>query len=112
MGNLRCTQESFSLRGNFNSASAQVLTLNFERCDSTKRATCKSEADFRRWLRNKYLVVAFNGQIFNTDAFEDGKISSELQLDWIKVNLNSQPRQTLQLKMTELQLKDSYNLLA
>ena len=42
-GALMCIDEEIELYGDFNTANAKVLLLNFVKCDTTKRTTCKSE---------------------------------------------------------------------
>lgn len=41
---MMCVTEPISLLGNWNTADAGVLTFYFEKCDKTKRKTCKSDA--------------------------------------------------------------------
>jgi hypothetical protein len=46
-----CVDEDVELFGDFNTANARILFLGFEKCDKTKRKTCKPEKEVNEWLK-------------------------------------------------------------
>ena len=44
---LMCMDEQLELYGDFNTANAKLLLLNFKRCDIEKRSTCKSDNEVK-----------------------------------------------------------------
>jgi hypothetical protein len=65
MGNLRCSDESVDFWGSWNSVKASTLSFSYVKCDPTKRGTCKSEEEISQWLKNKYILFAYNDYVFN-----------------------------------------------
>ena len=61
---MNCIDQRLNLYGEWNSGSAQVLFFVFKKCDKTKRSTCKSDEDIKKWLETRYLVVAYNKYTF------------------------------------------------
>ena len=47
----------------------------FEKCDRTKRTTCKSDQDITNWLRRKFIIILENTTCFvNNDYKIDSKL--------------------------------------
>lgn len=57
---LRCikSDEEPVLMGDYNSSVGKIITVKFEMCRGD--AKCKSEAEIKKWLAQKYLVVLEN----------------------------------------------------
>jgi hypothetical protein len=64
-----CIDEEVELYGDFNTANARLLFLSFEKCDNKKRKTCKPDEVVTEWLKNQYLVFAYNSFNFIEDGF-------------------------------------------
>jgi hypothetical protein len=65
-----CIDEEVELYGDFNTANARLLFLSFEKCDKTKRKTCKPESVVNDWLKSQYLVFVYNKYNFIEDGFK------------------------------------------
>ena len=63
--------ERIRLAGNYNSESAQTLALTFEKCDPTKRSTCKSEEETREFMKTKNFVTIENSFSFRQDLYDE-----------------------------------------
>ena len=65
-GKLLCTDETdMMIRGDYNSNTAQLLIIAFNRChpdNSPEGVVCKSDKEIDDFIRGKYLVV-FNNEI-------------------------------------------------
>ena len=68
---LMCLDESFELKGNFNTASGKQLMLVFEVCRDPPGSTehkCKDyETVIKPWLRRKFLFTLENRQVFKKE---------------------------------------------
>jgi hypothetical protein len=86
---LQCMTEPVNLVGNWNTESAKVLEFYFEKCDSEKRETCKSEEEVQEWMKDKYLILAYNRQLFMTDKFGEKRFKKNSYLDWLPVDIET-----------------------
>jgi hypothetical protein len=62
----------------------------FEKCDSTKRKTCKSDEEVKEWMKDKYFIIAYNKQIFNSQKFGDEKFSKYSTIDWHPMDIKNE----------------------
>ena len=83
MHRLQCIDESLSIYGDWNTATAQVIFLAFHPCDSKVRKTCRSKAEIDEWLQNKYIVFVYNKYVFDHDGFNQRTFTKYATLDWI-----------------------------
>lgn len=60
MRNLQCLVDPLKLLGNYNTGTKKMCALYFERCDSKKRKTCKSDKEYNDWANRAALLLAFN----------------------------------------------------
>ena len=60
---LRCIDEEFNVRGDFNTNSAENLMITFELCDSTKR-TCKAKSVIEEALDFSYILLIENQKTY------------------------------------------------
>jgi len=74
---MNCLDTTFELRGNWNTSEAKLLVIDFEPCNPEERDTCKSEEEIRQWLRDKYIMVVYNTQIFNRAEYGEKRIHYE-----------------------------------
>lgn len=81
--------EPVNLVGNWNTETAKVLEFYFEKCDSEKRETCKSEEEVQEWMKDKYLILAYNRQLFMTDKFGEKRFKKNSYLDWLPVDIET-----------------------
>jgi len=86
---LQCMTEPVNLVGNWNTETAKVLEFYFEKCDSEKRETCKSEEEVQEWMKDKYLILAYNRQLFMTDKFGEKRFKKNSYLDWLPVDIET-----------------------
>ena len=75
--------------GDFNTGNARLLFLSFEKCDNTKRDTCKPDEEVKEWLDSQYLVFAYNKYNFVEDAFKERALKTSASLDWVPIDINS-----------------------
>jgi hypothetical protein len=61
----------------------------FERCDSKKRKTCKSESEVKEWMKDKYLILAYNKQQFLQDKFGDERFEKTSTIDWLPLDISN-----------------------
>ena len=46
--------------GNYKSHAANNIMVVFEKCNQASGATCKDEADIKKWLEFKYIITVDN----------------------------------------------------
>jgi hypothetical protein len=61
--------------------------IMFERCDRTKRKTCKSDAQVKEWMKDKHLIFVYNRQLFNSDKFGEETFDKQSYMDWIPLDV-------------------------
>ena len=84
---LQCIREDVVLSGDYNTAAASQLVIAFTPCrneDSSgaqgaisppaNQVKCKPEADIKRWMRRKFILLLENQVEFNKDLVEQEKI--------------------------------------
>ena len=57
------------LLGNFETGTAQVLKIYFEKCNPNVRKTCKPDKDVKEWMKGKFLKFGYNKNIFEKHKF-------------------------------------------
>jgi len=57
------------LQGDWDTGTANVLEIYFERCDSVKRSTCKNETEFNQWVDDKQFIFTVNSKLFMAEKF-------------------------------------------
>ena len=60
MPSLRCFNESISIQGDWDTSTAKVLVLLFERCDPLQRKTCKNDTEIKEFIKKKHFIFAHN----------------------------------------------------
>lgn len=68
--------------------------------------TCKSEKEINTWLKTKYLLIAYNKKILQTQKFEEKAFKKYVWLDWIPITLSDQLITPYSVKVTQF---NSYN---
>jgi hypothetical protein len=86
-GKLQCIDEPIELYGDFNTASAKILFLTFVSCNKTQRKTCKSDREVKEWLKDKYLVMAYNKYTFISDEYKERSFKYQSALDWFPIDI-------------------------
>lgn len=89
MSSLRCIDEQLSVFGDWNTPSGKILILAFEKCDKTKRKTCKTDQEIKEYTKPKYFRFAYNAQEFNEDKFKEEKFDKSVRLDCITMDINT-----------------------
>ena len=56
------------MRGAYNSAKAQSLSLQFIHCDPEKRK-CKDEEEIKSYMKRKFILTLENSSVFHIDTF-------------------------------------------
>ena len=103
---LTCIDEDVVLYGDFNTAKARLLFLSFEKCDRTKRKTCKSDSVVQEWLKKQYLVLAYNSYNFIEDGFHERVFRKSANLDWIPIDINARKIYPYSIQINELLTDD------
>lgn len=67
MSLLKCVEDPLELEGNWNTGTAKVVEVYFERC--TERETCKNETEVREWMKDKYMFLVYNRRNFRVNEF-------------------------------------------
>jgi hypothetical protein len=86
---LHCFDADFEIYGNWNSDVGSFLYFQLERCDPSKRDDCKGKRAEREYLKDKYLVMAYNQMRFNNGVYGSDSVETEQALEWININLES-----------------------
>ena len=82
---MMCTDsKDLMIRGDYNSNSAQMLLVTFNRCHD--RSDCKSKEDIDNFIRGKYLVVLSNTVRFDSILLADNAVIKESVLTWYPVS--------------------------
>lgn len=90
IGIMQCNDQPVNFVGNWNTQTAQVLEFYFERCDSDERPSCKPDVEVKEWMKDKYLLLGYNRQLFQNDKFDDNRFQRISFLDWLPLDVNSQ----------------------
>ena len=72
------------IKGDYNSNSAQMLLVTFNRCHD--REDCKSKEDIDEFIRGKYLVVMQNSVRFDSVLLAKNAIVKESILTWFPIS--------------------------
>ena len=59
-----------------------------EKCDKKVRKTCKSDDEVKEWLKDKYVMLGYNQQLFNSEEFKEKTFTKKMWLDWIPINIH------------------------
>ena len=60
LDNMNCIDEPLSIYGTQTTTKGKLLLFEFIKCDPKVRLTCKTDSEVEEWLKNKYLVLAYN----------------------------------------------------
>ena len=63
--------------------------IYLEKCDKTVRKTCKPDKEVKEWLKDNYILLGYNQQLFKNDEFQDKKFEKKIWLDWLTIDINS-----------------------
>ena len=63
--------------------------LNFERCDPDQRKTCKSDAQFRDFIKKTNFLFTYNKKYFDADEFGNQAFKQILNTDWLVMDYNT-----------------------
>ena len=83
---LNCFDDNLSIRGSFNSGSAQALSIQFIACDYLNNSTCKSYDEISKFMRRKFILTLENHSLFKTDKYDHRKITKEAGVKWHLLN--------------------------
>ena len=56
---MKCIDEEFEIKGNYDTDSASNLLIVFEKCDSSQRK-CKTDTEIEQFLKWKYILYSQN----------------------------------------------------
>ena len=76
--------DDMMIKGDYNSNSAQMLLVTFNRCHD--RSDCKTKEDIDEFIRGKYLVVLTNTVRFDSLLLADSAVVRESILTWYPVS--------------------------
>ena len=52
------------------------------------RKTCKPDKEVKEWLKDNYILLGYNQQLFKNDEFQDKKFEKKIWLDWLTIDIN------------------------
>ena len=68
-----------------------------EKCDKKVRKTCKSDDEVKEWLKDKYVMLGYNQQQFNSEKFKEKTFTKKILLDWMPINIHDSLLRTFRL---------------
>ena len=75
-----------SLKGDFNSATANLLVMRLEKCRETESLKCKTDDEITQFLRNKWLLIIYNERFFDSNNYGSESIVNKSNVLWLNVN--------------------------
>ena len=107
---LLCTDQSdMMIRGDYNSQTAQILVIEFNRCHNKTSAdsvVCKSEQEINEFIKGKYLTILSNEIRFNSEQPGIASIIKESAMTWYPISYKMQLRYPHQVSMSQLFSQD------
>ena len=104
----KCLQtDKIELQGDYNSAKAQVIAIQFEMCDNSTYTggICKSDEEITEWMRRKFILINQNQERFSAREYQPAKkITYETRLDYVLLNTQVREDVIYFTKLTELEL--------
>ena len=82
---MKCFERELIIYGDYNSHSANYLSLAFEKCNPALRDTCRSNEEIYEFLKRKFIVTAENTNIFRMSAYNDTRVTFESQFKWYPI---------------------------
>lgn len=76
-----------SLIGNLNAPTAKTINIAALACDSSVNPDCKSSAEIKEFLKNKYFFLVFNTKLFNAEGFDDNMFTEVSVIQKIPITL-------------------------
>ena len=61
---MHCLEKRPRIQGNYDSGKARNFVVTFEKCDPSKRDTCKSEEEITEWIKGKFILIFENTWAF------------------------------------------------
>ena len=61
----------------------------FEKCDSEKRKTCKSDEEVIEWMKDKYMIIAYDKQVFHSRKFGVEKFSKYSTIEFHPIEIKN-----------------------
>ena len=107
--------KTVTLFGDYNSPDGQMLKLQFEKCDRSKRSTCRSDDEISDWLKQKFFLIYHNKERFQNNQYKNSnddpnakRVLKESRIDWVKLsgNLNLRQEITNKIKLTDVLMQD------
>ena len=83
---MKCIDEQVNIYGDYNSNSAQLLTLIFEACNPEVRSTCKNEEEIKAWLRRKFIITVENTNVFRMNIYNNTRVTYESHFNWYGIS--------------------------
>ena len=86
--------------------------MGFEKCDRTKRSTCKSDEELESWLHRKFMIILENQARFASNAYgvneSNGRIVRESVVTWYPIGTDLDNREEIlnNVKVTEVTMQD------
>jgi uncharacterized pyridoxamine 5'-phosphate oxidase family protein len=82
--------------------------MAFVPCNQTLNPECKSEAEFKQWLKGKFFLLLQNKVIFNDNGFYNETFRNVMSLEGVFLE-NDKPSMTrFFIENTEAETSDSY----
>ena len=101
-----CFDDEILVQGDYNSVKVAHLSLQFVKCDSSIRSTCKPEAEIIEWLKRKFFIVLNNSSRFSQYDYTDKKIVNESLVTWFPVKSNAREEVVNSISINEIKLQD------
>lgn len=57
-------------------------------CDPAVRSTCKTPAEITSWLKNKFIYMAYNLQMFEPESYDADMFTKHSVINRVAINVN------------------------
>lgn len=99
-------KEDLFLYGDFESVHARSFRIDFIKCN--ERDDCKTDAEIKKFLSDKYLLILANEVWFDTGKYGESSINRTSKLRWKRFNTNFAETIPFKLSRTSLELQDMF----
>ena len=97
-------RDQLQLWGDYNSAKAQNLVINWRWCSGDN---CAPVEEARDWLRNKYIVLLYNQISFQAEGFYENAALFESRIEYIPISRSIRSLVPYKIAQTRLELQDT-----
>lgn len=108
MSILRCLNEPLNIIGNWESQIANVPQIYWEKCDLFRRDTCKTDAEVKEWMKNKYFWLVFNKKLIQNDEFGEATFIERAFMNRVPLDIDSALMSRFDVRIENFDSNDNY----